>query len=128
MAWVDIVAVLALFQYLVFAALVAHARGRYDVKAPAVVGHEMFERCYRVQMNTLELLIALLPAMWAAARYWSPMAVAGVAAIYLVGRVVYLRAYTRDPATRSLGFGLSLGPVVLLLLAGLAGAVRVALR
>lgn len=123
MAWVEIVTALALFQYLVFGALVARARGRYEVKAPAVVGHEMFERYYRVQMNTLELLVVYVPAMWLAAHYWSPVVVAFVAAIYLVGRVVYLRSYTHDPATRGAGFGLSIGPIVLLLLAGVVGAV-----
>lgn len=45
---------------------VARARGRYGVKAPAVVGHELFERAYRVQMNTLDTLgfaISLTPIM-----------------------------------------------------------------
>ena len=69
---VDIVAMLALLQYLVFGAQVGSARGKYGVKAPAVTGHEMFERAYRVQMPTLELLVMLLPALYVAARYWSP--------------------------------------------------------
>jgi len=34
------------------------------VKAPAVSGHEMFERVYRVQMNTLELMVLLLPGLY----------------------------------------------------------------
>ena len=43
---------------------VARARGRYGIKAPAVTGHEMFERAYRIQMNTLENSAILLPALW----------------------------------------------------------------
>ncbi len=128
MAWVEIVTCLALIQYLVFASLVARARGKYGVKAPAVVGHEMFERFYRVQMNTLELLIVFLPSVWLAARYWSPALMAAVGAVYLLGRVIYLRSYTHDPASRGLGFLLSLGPTAVLLAAGLVGAVLAAFR
>lgn len=39
---------------------VGRARGRYGVKAPAVSGHEMFERAFRVQMNTLEGVVLML--------------------------------------------------------------------
>jgi hypothetical protein len=37
--------------------------------------------------------------------------------------MVYMQAYTQDPASRTLGFVLSMGPALLLLLAGLVGAV-----
>jgi glutathione S-transferase len=123
MQLVEIVMVLALLQFLVFGALVARARGQYGVKAPAVTGHDMFDRYYRVQMNTLEILVVLLPAMWLAAQYWPPLFVSGMGAIYLIGRVVYLRAYVSAPASRGMGFNLSLGPTVVLLVAGLVGAV-----
>ncbi len=119
---VDIVAMLALLQYLVFGSLVGHARGRYGVKAPAVTGHEQFERVYRVQMNTLELLVPLLPAMYAAARYWPGWVIAAAGAVYLVGRIVYWRAYVSAPASRGLGFLLSIGPVFGLILAALVPA------
>jgi len=128
MILVEIVTVLALLQYLTFAALVGRARVKCSVKAPATTGHEVFERFYRVQMNTLELLVVFLPAMWLAARYWSPALVSGIGAIYLVGRFMYFRAYTREPSTRSLGFNLSLGPALLLLLAALVGAVLAGLK
>lgn len=124
MAWVDVVIVLALLQYLAFGVLVGRGRGQYGVSAPAITGHEMFERLYRVQMNTLELLVVLVPALWMAARYWSPIWVAGAGAVYLVGRVVYWRAYVKEPSSRTLGYALSFIPTVGLLLAALAGAVR----
>jgi hypothetical protein len=57
MAWIEIITLLALVQLLYFSGLVAKARGQYGVKAPAITGHEMFERHYRVQMNTIETLI-----------------------------------------------------------------------
>lgn len=124
MALVDLVALLALVQYFVFASLVGRARTRFGVVAPAVTGHEQFERAYRVQMNTLELLVLLLPALYLAARWWPPAAVAAVGAVYLVGRIVYQRAYVAAPRSRGLGFLLSIVPCVVLLVAALAGVLR----
>ena len=124
MPWIDLITFLALVQYLVFGTLVARARSQYGVRAPATTGNELFERHYRVQMNTLELLVVFVPALWMAAKYWSPEAMAAIGAVYLVGRVLYQRSYTRAPAQRALGFMLSLGPVVVLLAAAGVGAVR----
>jgi uncharacterized MAPEG superfamily protein len=83
----------------------------------------MFERYYRVQMNTLELLVIFLPSLWIAASYWSPMVAGGIGAIYLLGRVLYLLAYVSDPSKRGLGFALSFGPAVVLLVMALVGVV-----
>ena len=121
MNWIDLITTLALIQFIVFAILVARARGTYSIKAPATTGNEMFERYYRVQMNTLELLVAFVPALWMAARYWNPGTMAFVGAIYLVGRVVYLQSYLKDPASRTIGFLLSFLPIAFLLLATLVG-------
>ncbi|MBD9536193.1 MAG: MAPEG family protein [Stenotrophomonas sp.] len=123
MHYVEIVAMLVVVQYLFFTTLVGRARGRYGVKAPAVTGHEGFERVYRVQMNTLELMVALLPSLFVAARFWPAEWVAGIGAVYLVGRLIYWRAYVAAPAGRGLGFGLSMLPVLALLLMALAGAI-----
>lgn len=125
---VDIVALVALLQFFVFAALVGRARGRYGVRAPAVTGHEMFERAYRVQMNTLELLILLVPALYIAARYWPAGYVAAAGAVYVLGRVVYQQAYMSAPDKRGLGFVLSIAPCFVLLIAGLVGAAIAAAR
>lgn len=119
---VDIVAMLAVLQYVFFAVLVGRAREKYGIRAPAVSGSEHFERAYRVQMNTLELLIALLPALYAAARYWPAVYVAAAGLVYLVGRLVYWRAYVRAPQSRSLGFALSIVPVLVLVVGALASA------
>ncbi len=119
---VDIVTVLVILQFLVFGSLVGRARGKYGVKAPAVTGSEMFERTYRVQMNTLEIMVCLVPAMYIAARYWTPVFPAAAGAVYLVGRVIYCQAYISAPERRGLGFMLSVLPVFALLFAALAGA------
>ena len=127
MALVDLLLVLVLLQYVHFSVLVAKARVTYEVKAPATSGNEVFERYYRVQMNTLELLILLLPGIWLASKYLPATWLAVLCAIYLLGRVVYLRAYVSDPSKRSLGFLLSFAPIIVLLLSALYGAVRVLL-
>lgn len=123
MNYVDLIAVLAVAQLMFFGVLVGQARGKYNVKAPAVTGADGFERVYRVQMNTLEQIVMFLPALYIAARYWPAIWVAGLGLVYLVGRILYWRAYTRDPSSRGLGFLLSFAPTVLLLLVGLAGAI-----
>lgn len=119
---VDVVAMLAVIQYLVFAGMVGKARGKFGVRAPAVTGDERFERIYRVQMNTQELLVALLPAMYVASRYWPPLVVAGLGAVYLLGRVLYWRAYVANPSARGPGYMLSILPVFGLALAALVPA------
>lgn len=123
MDYVAIVALLALLQYVAFGMAVGHARGKYGVKAPAVAGHEVFERYFRVQQNTLELIVVLLPALWLFAQYVDAAWAAGLGLVYLVGRTVYFFGYVRDPAKRELGFTLTALPIVVLLLGALIGAV-----
>jgi len=124
MAWVQLVTLLALVQFVWFGILVGRARVRHGVAAPATTGHEIFERYYRVHMNTLETMAVLLPALWVAAQYWSPAWMAGLGAIYLVGRQLYLRGYVADPNKRGLGYGVSILPTLALLLAAMAGILR----
>jgi glutathione S-transferase len=124
MNYVDLIAVLAIIQLIFFGVLVGRARGLYGIKAPAVSGHEMFERAYRVQMNTLELMVVFLPALFIASKYWPLAYVASVGAVYLLGRLIYWRSYVAAPASRGLGFGLSMIPILTLLIGALVGIVR----
>ena len=121
---VAVVIVLALVQYIAFGMLVAWARGKYGVKAPAVTGHETFDRYFRVHQNTLELLVAFVPAIWLFGIYVDPTWAALLGLVYLVARVLYLRGYVADPAKREVGFALSVLPVFLLLAGALWGAGR----
>ena len=124
MEYVAVVILLALLQYVVFGALVGRARGLYGVKAPAVTGHEIFERYFRVHYNTLEMLVAFVPAIWLFGTYVSPSWAAGLGLVYLVGRVLYLRGYVADPAKREIGFGLSVLPIIVLIVGALWGAAQ----
>ncbi|MDF1766404.1 MAG: MAPEG family protein [Gammaproteobacteria bacterium] len=127
MALVAIIITLALLQYSVFAMLVGKARGTYEVKAPAISGHPVFERHYRVQMNTLEQLIIFIPAILIFAHFGDAMIAAVLGAVFLVGRSLFARAYVSDPAKRSLGFMLSFLPTMILLFGGLTYAVMAAM-
>lgn len=122
MRYISVVAVLAVLQFFFFGARVGLARGRHGVKAPAVSGHETFEREFRVHMNTLEQLVAFLPALFIAGMYWPDAVVAGVGAVYLLGRFVYWRQYVANPASRGPGFLLTVAPTFILLAAALVGA------
>jgi len=123
MELVEIVISLALLQFVYFAMRVGAARGKYQVAAPAVSGHEIFERYFRVQMNTLEQLVVFVPASFLFGANISPRWAAAIGVIYLVGRFIYLRDYVAEPKKRSLGFGLSFLPTLVLLLGGLGGAI-----
>ena len=124
MAYVDIVTALALLQFVLFGFKVGGARGRFGVKAPATTGNEIFERYFRVQQNTLELLIALIPGLYLFSRYFNPLIASVLGVIYLVGREVYAASYVKDPAKRSAGYGISFLPTTILVVGGLIGAIR----
>ena len=97
---------------------VGRARVKYQVKAPAVTGHELFERAYRIQLNTIENVLMFLPALWLYAVFISDKGAGDSGAIWLIARVWYAIAYQVKPAKRGLGFIISI-----LVIAGLwAGA------
>jgi glutathione S-transferase len=125
MALVTMVSMLALLEYMYFGFKVGAARGKYGIKAPATTGDENFERVYRVHYNTLEQLIVFLPALWAFAMYVNDLAAAGLGVIFLIGRMIYSIAYSKDPAKRGLGFMLSFLSSIILALGGLGGAIWV---
>lgn len=124
MPLVALVTGLALLQFVIFAMLVGWARGKYGVAAPATTGDPIFERYYRVQMNTLELLVVFLPSLWIFGYFIGETWAAGLGAVFIVGRLLYLLGYVADPKKREIGFGLSFLPVLALLIGALFGAGR----
>jgi glutathione S-transferase len=115
-ALVTLLTVLLLFAT---AYVVGRARSQYGIKAPAISGHPVFERAYRVQMNTLENTVIFLPTLWLAAHFgfsgWAGFA----GLVWLTGRLWYAVAYFKEASKRGPGFALStLGWVALLLMAG----------
>ena len=127
MPYVHIVIGLALVQFLFFAVGVTRARVRYKVPAPATTGNEMFERYFRVQMNTLEQLVVFIPSILIFGQYLSPYLAAAIGAVFLIGRLVYQFAYVKDPKKREAGFLLSVIPTVILSIGAIFGAARAVL-
>ncbi|MGH8206002.1 MAG: MAPEG family protein [Steroidobacteraceae bacterium] len=128
MALTALISVLAVLQLMFFGILVGNARHRYNVVAPAVSGNETFERYFRVQMNTLELMVMFLPALWLAGLYVRPLWTTVLGVIYLIGRLLYWRGYVTAPAKRGAGFGLSMLPILVLLAIALVGSIIALIR
>lgn len=124
MPLVHLVIGLALAQFFFFCMSVGRARGTYKVPAPATTGNEVFERYFRVQMNTLELLVVFVPSIILFGAYISPYIAATLGVIYLIGRLVYFTSYVKDPKSRSLGYALSALPVIVLVAGSIIGAIR----
>jgi uncharacterized membrane protein YecN with MAPEG domain len=121
MELVGIVGLLALIEYWIFLMMTGQARGRYGVAAPATAGHPIFERYFRVQMNTIEQLVIFLPSLvafaWAVSAKWA----AALGVLFIVGRALYARGYIQDPAKRGPGFLLTLIANAALVLGALIG-------
>ena len=124
MPFVHIVIGLALIEFFYFGWEVGRARKRYGISAPAITGNEIFERYFRVHMNTLEMLVIFIPSILIFSAYMSPYLAAAIGLIYVIGRFVYLVTYVKNPKTRSIGYGLSAAPTLFLLAGGIVGAVR----
>jgi uncharacterized membrane protein YecN with MAPEG domain len=121
MKLVSIVAALALIEYAVFFLQAGKARGRYGVAAPATTGHPIFERYFRVQLNTVEQLVIFLPALFMCGYFTNEVLAAALGLVFILGRALYARGYVLDPAKRGPGFALTIASNFLLLLGGLVG-------
>jgi len=103
---------------------VGKARAKYEVKAPATSGHEMFDRAYRIQMNTLESAMLLIPSMWIYAVLIGDLGACVAGAIWIAGRIWYALAYQQDPAKRGPGFGISFLAIAGMWVGGIWAAIK----
>jgi glutathione S-transferase len=100
------------------------SRAKYDVPAPATTGHPIFERLFRVHMNTLEAMPSFLPLLWLFALYHGDVFAAVLGLVWFVGRIIFMQAYIGDPKKRSGGFQIQFLAQVILLIGTVVGAVR----
>ncbi len=91
---------------------VGRARGKYQIKAPAISGHELFERAYRIQLNTIENVLMFLPALWLFAIFIGDKGAGESGGIWLIARIWYALAYQKNPTKRGLGFLISILVIV----------------
>jgi len=122
MAYVTVIAMLALIEYLYFGVLVGGARARSGVNAPAVTGDPAFERAFRAHQNTMEQLIIFLPSLYATAYFVSDLYAVVAGVVFMIGRAMYFRAYSEDAEKRSTGMIVTIAANLSLVLGGLVGA------
>jgi len=122
--WPALVTLAALTLCFATATLVGRARGKYGVSAPATQGHELFERAFRVQMNTLENTVIFLPALWLCVLFVGPLVATVLGAFWLAGRIWYVAAYLREPKSRGGGFVLAFAAWGGLMIAAAWGVLR----
>jgi len=124
MEYVVLVVLISLVEYIVFGILVGRARARYNCPAPAITGDPMFERYYRVHINTSEQLLVFVPAIVIYGIYGNPVVAAAVGLVFPISRIVYLQAYLSDPAKRGRGFLPGFLAIVYLIGGGLVGIIE----
>lgn len=118
----------ALLLYYVTIANVGRARIKYKIVAPAVSGHPEFDRAFRVHMNTLEQLVAFLPALWLYAVYMSPAWSSAIGAVWIIGRALYAIDYYRAAERRGTGFIVAFAALAVLWVGAVWGVVVTLLR
>lgn len=118
-----LVTLLAVVLYFYTGTLVARARPKFGVVAPATTGHPDFERVFRVQMNTLEWMPIFLPLLWLFAFYVSDPGAAVLGLVWIAGRVIYIRGYTQLADKRHRGFAVQAFASGALLIGTFAGIV-----
>lgn len=123
MTYVALVTLVILMQYIFFTVQAGIARGKADIKAPAMHGDENYERCNRIQSNTLEMLIVTLPAMWLCAHYFRADVASIFGIIFVIGRFLFAAAYLNEPTKRGPGMMLSMLPNVAMIGCAMFGAV-----
>lgn len=121
--WPSLVTVAALIVYFVVTINVGRARAKYKIMPPSMSGNPDFERVVRVHENTLEQLIAFLPALWIFSVFVSPIWAAAIGGVWVLGRIIYAWGYYQAAEKRTIGFAISSLTYMILLLGSLVGII-----
>jgi glutathione S-transferase len=121
---VSIVVLIAAIEFMVLGGMVGRARAKYGVAAPAISGHPIFERHFRVHYNTLEQLIVFVPAIVLFGIHVSDLWGAILGAVFVIARIPYAIGYVSDPKKREIGSILGFSALIPLVLGALYGAIR----
>ena len=92
-----------------FSIRVGRMRGK--VLAPATSGDPEFEKAFRIHYNTIEQLIMFLPMLWLSVGYYGDTVGGALALVWLIGRLIYMSTYQKDPTKRTPGVLLTLAPL-----------------
>lgn len=125
MELIAMITVMVLMQVLYFGFQVGKARGKYNIKAPAVSGNEIFERHYRIHQNTIEQIVIFIPSLWMFGYFVSENIGTALGLLFFVGRFIFRSAYLDDPGSRAVGFVMGFLPILGCLLGVLFTIVKV---
>lgn len=123
MLWTELVILGALVLYLGTMMHCAHMRARHRIMAPATSGHPAYERAFRIQQNTLEQLVAFVPAVWLFSLLVNPRVGAILGAVWVLSRIVYALSYARAPERRGPGFIVAFVILIVLVAGALVQAI-----
>ena len=112
-----------LIQYFIFSLFVGAARYKTGVKAPATTGDPFFEATFRIQHNTLEQLIHVIPALWVCSYFLSQAFAVVCAGLFLIGRILFFIGYRVAPEKRAPGFIIGWLSSIALILGGAWGVI-----
>ena len=62
-----------------------------------------------------------MPSLWIFAYYVSAQMAAALGLVFIIGRLIFVRAYVVDPPTRATGFLIGVVPLMVLLIGSLIG-------
>ena len=122
--YTPLITLLAILLYFYTGLLVAKARQKFGVSAPATTGNPDFERVFRVQMNTLEWMPIFLPVLWLCALYLSDWGAALLGLVWIGGRVAYIIGYSAAAEKRHRAFLVQGLASFALLIGALIGIIR----
>ena len=112
-----------LTQYFIFSLFVGAARYKTGVKAPATTGDPFFEATFRIQHNTLEQLIHVIPALWICSYFLSQTVAVVCAGLFFMGRILFFIGYRTAPEKRAPGFIMGWLSSIVLILGGAWGVI-----
>ena len=124
MKYTALVTVAALVFTFMLSGRVGALRGKLGVDAPAMSGSPEFDRAFRIHMNTIEQLVLFVPLLWLSTSVLGDPIAAGVGAVWIVGRIVYANAYSKDATGRGPGMIITVLSTGVLALATLWGVIR----
>lgn len=119
-----LVTIAAILYTFVLGGRVGALRGKTGVAAPATTGDPIFERAFRVHMNTTEQLVVFLPVLWLSVQVIGDAWTGLIGVVWLAGRVLYTSSYMKDPTKRGPGMLITLTATLVLIIVTLVGIVR----
>lgn len=112
-----------IIEYFIFMMLVGNARQKTKIFPPAMSGDPFLEANLRVQQNTLEQIIVVVPAMWICSYYLSELFAVAMGGVFLIGRIMFCMGYRKAPEKRTAGFLIGWLATAALILAACCGVV-----